>query len=100
MVGAFAATTMAADWAMYGSARMMTYYESFSEEASGTGDSESQTLWDMQSNSRIGGRVTSGAITGGFEYGHNGDPADNVGLRLLYARRNWNDNLFDRHHQG
>ena len=91
MVGAFAATTMAADWAFYGSARMGTYYESFSKEVTGTGSSESQTLWDMQSNSRIGGRVAAGEVTGGFEYGHNGDPVNNVGLRLLYARWNFSE---------
>ena len=89
MVGAFTATTMAADWAFYGNARMATFYESYNDDASGTGDSESTLSWAQQGNSRIGANVDAGAIQGRFEYGFYDD--NRVRNRLLYARWSFSD---------
>ncbi|MCG6910060.1 MAG: hypothetical protein LJE94_08050 [Deltaproteobacteria bacterium] len=87
LVGAFTATAMAADWSFYGSSRMKTFYESWSEDYSGTGDSESTAYWAQQGNSRIGARVkASDTISGRFEYG------TGVNLRLLYGEWAFSDN--------
>jgi len=80
LVGAFAATTMAADWGFYGSTRLMTWYEGYDKDASGTGESESTVQWLQQGNSRIGANVkVSDNFVGRFEYG------DGPNLRILYA---------------
>lgn len=91
LVGAFAATTMAADWSFYGSSRMATYYQSYDKDASGTGDSEASLDWSQQGNSRIGGRVQANdALLGAFEYGIYDD--NRVRNRLLYARWSFSEN--------
>ena len=87
MVGAFTATTMAADWGFYGSSRMATFYESTSKEATGTDDSYSTLSWLQQGNSRIGANVkVSDAFSGRFEYGFSGD---NVSGRILWGEYNF-----------
>lgn len=68
----------AADWDLYGSARVNTWWTDYSEER---GD-DTQLNHDLQGNARIGAHVDAGAIGGRFEYGHGGG---NTGLRLLYG---------------
>jgi hypothetical protein len=77
LVGAFAGSAMAADWAFYGSARMSTFWTSVDN---GTDDDD--LGWDLQGNSRIGATVKHDAVTGGFEYG------TGVNVRKLYGE--WN----------
>ncbi|MCP4349864.1 MAG: hypothetical protein GY795_30655 [Desulfobacterales bacterium] len=84
LVSVFAATSMAAEWNFYGSARMGTYYEDKDENA---GDDEG-TTWDLQGNARIGATVKAGDIGGGFEYGHNSSEG-NTTLRKLYGTYNF-----------
>lgn len=80
---AYTAPVIAADWEFYGSARMSTFWEDKSKETTAQGQFDDEDLtWDLQSNSRIGATVSSGAIAGQFEYGR--DP----NLRLLYGT--WN----------
>jgi len=82
MVGMFAATTMAADWAFYGSARMGTYWVTEDKK----GDEEGDLSWAEQGNARIGARVkVSDTLSGRFEHGVSGG---NFNQRLLYA--DWN----------
>jgi len=79
MVGMFAATTMAAEWAFYGSARMATWYVTEDKK----GDEEGDLTWAEQGNSRIGARVkVSDTLSGRFEYG------ESPNQRLLYG--DWN----------
>jgi len=80
LVGAFTASAMAADWAFYGNSRLMTWYEGYNDDASGTGDSESQIIWQQQVNSRIGANVkVNDNLSGRFEYG------DGPNLRILWG---------------
>ena len=70
------ATPALAEYSLYGSARMATYL------MEGTGqyhDFDSDVNWELQSNSRIGGKFNHEAIGGRFEYG------TGVNLRLLYG---------------
>lgn len=79
----------APEWKFYGHARMATWYDNVSEEKAGgsvTGDTalgpdDSGTIWNLQSNSRIGARVQGETIGGRFEY--SADPE--IGLRMLYG---------------
>lgn len=72
-------TAAAAEWGLYGSARVQTWSYSESDEASETGYDRTETVWDLQGNSRIGATVKEGAIGGRFEYG------TAVNLRRLYG---------------
>lgn len=72
----------AAEWGLYGSARVMTWSYSESAKASSTGHERTDTIWDLQGNSRIGATVKEGNIGGRFEYG------TGVNLRRLYGT--WN----------
>jgi len=85
LVFGFAATTMAADWDFYGSARFATFYVMSDEESPtnpGVSDDYSNTQWALQGNSRIGATVSNGDVGGGFEYG------SGPNLRKLYGT--WN----------
>ena len=82
LVAGFAVTATAADWSFYGSARMSTFSNSISEEASATGFDDTDTRWDIQTNARIGANVSAGDVGGRFEYGTSGG---NANLRLLYG---------------
>jgi len=83
-VAAFALPAAAADWSFYGSARMTTFMDSVSEEASATGYDDDDLTWNLQGNSRIGANVkTDGPVAGRFEYGHTA--ATGATLRLLYG---------------
>lgn len=81
MVFAFTAPTMAADWNFYGSARMATFSNDVDPQTAGV-DSDTDTLWALQSNARIGATVSAGDVGGGFEYG------SGPNLRKLYGT--WN----------
>ena len=78
-VVAFTVPAMSADWGFYGSARMTTFMNSVSEEASATGFDDDDLTWGLQGNSRIGAKVKAGDIGGGFEYG------TGINLRKLYG---------------
>lgn len=69
----------AADWNFYGSARVQTFIQD--EDYGGLGlDDTTDFVQYLQSNSRIGARVTvSDELTGRFEYG------TGVNIRLLYG---------------
>ena len=73
---------MSADWSFYGSSRLSTFFDSDSEEVSGTGYDDDDLTWSLQGNSRIGANVKAGNIAGRFEYG------SGPNLRLLYGT--WN----------
>ena len=85
LVGALTTTAMAADWGLYGSVRMGTFYNMVDygeQNAAGEDDSDSDLRWELQENSRIGARVADGNITGRFEYGN---IAGNANIRILWA---------------
>ncbi|MGE4580328.1 MAG: hypothetical protein AB7F21_12420 [Desulfuromonadales bacterium] len=71
------ATPALADYSLYGSARMATYLTEGTGPVHGGYDSD--VNWELQSNSRIGGKFNNEAIGGRFEYG------TGVNLRLLYG---------------
>lgn len=81
-VVAFTVPAMAADWGFYGSARMYTFMNDYSKEASGLGVSDDDLSWFLQGNSRIGAKVKAGDVSGSFEYG------SGPSLRLLNGA--WN----------
>ena len=81
LVLAFSGPMHAADWSFYGSARVATFSADVDPNKAGV-DSDIDTLWALQGNSRIGANVKSGDVGGRFEYG----AAPN--LRHLYGT--WN----------
>ena len=92
------APAMAAEWNMYGSARVKFFYTDLDKEASGVTDSlgnpESDTDLDMglQGNARIGANVkASDVVSGRFEYGTSGG---NANIRLLYGVWNFGSGSF------
>ncbi len=87
LIAAFSVPAAAADaeWSFYGSARMMTWLDDRSEEWTGTGESDGDTMHTMQGNARIGANVSAGDVGGRFEYGTSGG---NANIRLLYGT--WN----------
>jgi hypothetical protein len=89
MVGAFTATSMAAEWNFYGSSRMSTVYYDKSKEAVGGGalfDDQDMT-WTNQSNTRIGAKVkASDAISGRFELAVF---SGGTNTRLMYGEYNF-----------
>ena len=88
MVGAFTATTMAAEWNMYGSARVNTWYQSFDSGVSGASKVEGLDH-DLQGNARIGANVKfNDQIGGRFEYG------SGPNLRLLYGTYDFDGGQF------
>jgi len=73
-----AAPAMAADWNFYGSARMATF--SVDVDADDGTDSDTDTQWAQQGNSRFGATVkVNDQIGGGFEM------SDSFGKRKLYG---------------
>ncbi len=72
----FLAAPAMADFNPYGSARMMTFYVT---DSPAVGDDDKDTVWDLQGNSRIGAKFTTGDVAGHFEYG------TGVNLRQLYG---------------
>ena len=86
MLVCFAVPAMAVDWNFYGNARMATYYESrdFDDgtNAAGTDDSDAQTIWDLQGNSRFGANIKAENIKAQIEMGIN---ESNVSARRVYG---------------
>lgn len=76
-VVAFTVPAMSADWGFYGSARMTTFMNDV--DPGGGGASDSDLTWDLQGNSRFGGKAKAGDISGGFEYG------TGINLRKLFG---------------
>ena len=74
-----AAPAMAADWNFYGSARFGTWSVDVDPDVAGT-DSDTDTTWAQQGNSRIGATVKlNDQIGGAFEM------SDSFGKRKLYG---------------
>jgi len=67
----FAVSAMAAEWNLYGSARMETFWKSTDlTNDNAFGDSTVNDLtWQFQNNSRVGATVKGEHISGRFEYG-------------------------------
>jgi hypothetical protein len=86
LVAAFAVTASAADWSLYGNARMATFWVDTDTGAPGGDDEDLQ--WDLQGNSRIGATVKNENIKARFELGlkggNGGDDVD-VGTRRIEA---------------
>ncbi len=77
LVVAFTVPAMAAaDWSFYGSARMGTWVNMV--DPPNDGDSDTDTTWTLQGNSRLGAKVKAGDIGGGFEWGIKGDADGNA----------------------
>jgi hypothetical protein len=78
-----AAPAMAADWNFYGSARFATFSVDVDPDVPGV-DSDTDTQWAQQGNSRIGATVKfNDEIGGGFEM------SDSFGKRKLYGTYNF-----------
>ena len=88
MVGAFAFSAVAADWAFYGSSRMTTVSYDKSKEVAGTNYDDQDTTWASQTNSRLGAKVDAGDVKGVFEMAMSSTDEDEVALRLFYGT--WN----------
>ncbi|MDY6791473.1 MAG: porin [Thermodesulfobacteriota bacterium] len=84
MVAAFTVPAMAeAEWNFYGSARFTTFSVDDDPDTPGV-DSDRDTTWDQQGNSRIGATVKfNDEIGGGFEM------SDSFGKRKLYGTYNF-----------
>jgi hypothetical protein len=79
----------AADWNLYGSARVNTFWTDTSEELTGLDDSLLELDHDLQGNARIGAMVSAGELGGRFEYGTAGTGgADEANVRILYGTVN------------
>jgi hypothetical protein len=100
----FAVTAMANEWNLYGSARVATYYTSqdlgkkllatddptvfisVKDRDVANQDTVSNTLWNLQANSRVGATVKGDQIEGRFEFSVTSDGSGgNVGARRLYG---------------
>jgi len=91
LVVAFTVPAMAAaDWNFFGSARMTTFVEI--DDPPEPADSDTDTTWTLQGNSRFGANVKAGDIGGGLEIGIKGD-ADGNGLytRKLFGTYTFGD---------
>jgi porin-like protein len=84
MVAAFTVPAAAdAEWNFYGSARFTTFYTDDDPDVAGV-DSDKETTWAQQGNSRIGANVKfNDEIGGRFEM------SDSFGKRLLYGTYNF-----------
>ena len=99
-----ASPALAADWNMYGSARMATFYVTTDDDHSaqtisdpaGTpnlGTDDSGVRWQLQGNSRLGANVKAENVAGRVELGlsasdaHDGTP----GVRLIYGDWKFSD---------
>jgi len=91
LVFAFTAPTMAGDWNFYGNTRFQTFSVDKSKELGNGVDSDTDTAWLMQNNSRFGGKVAAGDISGHIEVSAASvasGSTDNIGLRHLTGT--WN----------
>jgi len=87
MVGAFTATSIAAEWNFYGSSRMTTVYYDKDKALTPAQTFDDQDMtWTSQTNSRFGAKVkASDAVSGRFEFAMGQD----AGLRLMYGEYNF-----------
>ena len=83
-VVAFTVPAVAADWAWYGHARMLTFQTDLDKYKSGLGVDDSDLTWDKSTSGRFGANVKAGEVTGRFE----AKMSDDTALRLLYGT--WN----------
>lgn len=86
LIGAFTVPAMSADWNFYGSVRMSTFWDDFDNGDAGDAagfDDDGDLTWDLQGNSRIGAKVTSGDVAGVVELSV--DDENGVNTRLLYG---------------
>jgi len=93
LVCAFTVPAMSADWNFYGNTRFQTFSHDRDKEAiSATAtESDTDTVWLMQNNSRFGGKVAAGDISGHIEVAAasvSSGSTDNIGLRHLTGT--WN----------
>jgi hypothetical protein len=85
LIAAFAVPASAADWSLYGNARIATWIvdQDFGEKTFsplGTRDtSDEELIWTLQSNSRVGANIKGENLKAQFEYG------TGVNLRRLYG---------------
>jgi hypothetical protein len=87
-VVAFTVTAMAADWGFYGSARMCTFMEDYSKEATAAGlFDDSDLAWSSLGSSRFGANAKAGDIGGKFEAGFDSGTS-NTTLRQIFGT--WN----------
>jgi len=83
MVGAFTATSMAAEWNFYGSSRFASFYTTLDDANPATED-VNNLEWQHQTNARIGANVkVNDQIGGRFEMGTTNNK------RLLYGTYNF-----------
>lgn len=92
------APAMAAEWNMYGSARIKFFYNDFDKDASnvqdnnGVAEDDADLDMGLQTNARIGANVkASDVVSGRFEYGTSGG---NANIRLLYGVWNFGSGSF------
>jgi len=89
VVAMLTAPAMAADWSFYGSARMSTFYvyEDFGDSPVNGEDDDWGTVWNFQTNSRLGANVKADKVSGKIELGLKGsDGSDlDVGTRRAYG---------------
>jgi len=84
MVGAFTATSMAAEWNFYGSSRFATFRTDNSVGPADAQADDQDTQWAQAVNSRIGANVKlNDQIGGRFEM------SESFGKRILYGTYNW-----------
>ncbi len=69
-----------ADFNLYGSVRVGTFYTDTTDNPDERDSNE--TIWELQNNSRIGGILEKDELTGGFELGNG---FDGVEIRKLYG---------------
>ncbi len=80
----------AIEWDFYGSVRMQTFRVYQDKNTSATGFDDVDSRWGLNPVSRIGAKVHSGDIGGGFEYGHkydydHGHDRSSLTLRKIYG---------------
>ncbi|MCF8067981.1 MAG: porin [Desulfobacterales bacterium] len=90
MMIAAAGSASASDVSLYGSARMATFWEDYSEEIIGNTDGDSDLLWDLQGNSRFGAKFKGEKINGRVEVALNGaNDGKAVETRHIYGTYNF-----------
>jgi hypothetical protein len=91
LVAAFAVSASAAEWSLYGNARMATYLtdQDFGDTTfnNSFGHNDDEDLeWDLQSNSRVGANIKGDNIKAQVELGLKGSTGDtDVGTRRVYG---------------
>lgn len=87
LVAAFAVSASAADWSLYGNARMATYM--VGTDTGAVGGDDDDFVWDLQGNSRLGANVKNENIKARVELALKADPDtgsdEEVGTRRIYA---------------